>query len=200
MNALRFDRMIEKSLRSKLQKLCHRLPRRERRKMLADLWLVLEGDWGGQIYLTVPWKCVAHGAKIGELLRTMNGLAWGCNGHDGVSAYLLRPRSTADIERDAQIDGVSCQDVARSCGFDTWETFVEAQSLFVSGGMGGGQLLRDCLWLHDEFEGRDDAYPAEVQPLLDELRGATNEQIKAMNWRERAMKLLGLQLAHRSTT
>ncbi len=195
MNAQRFDRMIEKNLRSKLQKLCHRVPRRERRRKLGDVWLVLEGDWGGQIYLTVPWKCVAHHAKIGELLRAMNGLAWGCNGHDGVRAWLTHPRSVTKIEQDTQLDGVPREDVAHSFGFESWNAFVEANGLFVPGGMGGGRLVRDRLWLHDEFEGRDDAYPAEVQPLLAELRGATNEQIKAMNWRERAMKSLGLRVA-----
>lgn len=195
MNAQRFDRMIEHRIRSRLQKLCHRVPRRERRNVLADLWLVLQGDWGGQIYLTAPWKCVAHNAKIGELLRSMNGLAWGCNGQDGVDAWLTRPRSVANIERDAQLDGVPREVMAESLGFASWAEFVEVQGLFVPGGMGGGRLLRDRLWLHDEFEGNDSMYPAEVQPLLDELRGATNEQIKEMNWRERAMKSLGLRVA-----
>jgi hypothetical protein len=200
MNSQRFDRMIEKSLRSRLQKLCHRVPRRERRTVLADVWLVLQGDWGGQIYLTVPWKCVTYNAKIGELLRAMNKQAWGCNGQDGVDAWLTRPRSMAKIEQDIQLDGAPREDIAQSFGFANWEAFVETQGLFVPGGMGGGRLLRDRLWLHDEFEGNDDAYPTEVQPLLNELRGATNEQIKEMNWRERAMKSLGLQLATRSSS
>jgi hypothetical protein len=43
------------------------------------LYLVLEGDWGGQIFLTVPWHKVGPEAKIVTLLDKMNKAAWSCN-------------------------------------------------------------------------------------------------------------------------
>lgn len=126
----------------------------DQRNTLGDgpYWLVLEGDWGGQIYLTVPWHRVGPESRIRVLLKRMNALAWSSNEGDGASAYL----TTGDIG--------------------------------VSGGMGGGRL-GEKLWLHKEFLGEPTSW---MQTAADELRGATCEQVKAMDWVKVASELLDL--------
>lgn len=87
----------------------------------ANYWLVLEGDWGGQIYLTIPWRLVGPDAQIDLLLTELDERAWGCNDGGGASAYLCT----------ANEPGVSFADK-------------------VDGGMGGAPLTAD-LWLAGEF-------------------------------------------------
>ena len=84
-------------------------------------WLVFEGDWGGQIYLTVPSHLVGEEAHVSELLMKLDAFAWDCNEGDGCSTYEYDPASFGGTAEDG-----------------------------VSGGMGGGEL-RDGLWLHEEF-------------------------------------------------
>ena len=55
----------------------------------ASLWLVLEGDYGGQIYLTLPWRLVRKGAKIARLLCELDQFAWECNGGDGTDVHVV---------------------------------------------------------------------------------------------------------------
>jgi len=45
----------------------------------SDLWLVLEGDWGGQIYLTIPWDQIGPKARIKTLHRELDAIAWPSN-------------------------------------------------------------------------------------------------------------------------
>ena len=95
--------------------------RLRREKPRARLYLVLEGDWGGQIFLTIPCKQVGPKAKVATLLRKINWLAWHCNcdrRHDDGSTFYVYP--------------------ARS------------NEKGVGGGMGGGALTKS-LWLHKEF-------------------------------------------------
>ncbi len=87
----------------------------------ADPWLVLEGDWGGQIYVTVPWRLVVADARVDLLLSELDRIAWSCNDGAGCFSHLYDPRLCGDLP----VDGVS-------------------------GGMGGG-ALEDGLWLHGEF-------------------------------------------------
>lgn len=75
-----------------------------------DAWLVLEGDWGGQIYLTVPWRLLGEDPKVLPLLKGLDREAWSCNRGDGRQAYLYSLR-----ERGKGMRGVA-------------------------GGMGGGRL------------------------------------------------------------
>lgn len=56
-----------------------------------DVWLVLEGDWGGQIYLTVPWSSLGEDPKVLPLLKGLDREAWSCNRGDGRNAYLYSP-------------------------------------------------------------------------------------------------------------
>lgn len=78
-----------------------------------DAWLVLEGDWGGQIYLTVPWRLLGEDPKVLPLLKDLDREAWPSNRGEGRNAYLYSPR-----EREQQGRGVP-------------------------GGMGGGRLTDD---------------------------------------------------------
>lgn len=55
----------------------------------ARLWLVLEGDYGGQVYLTLPWRLVRKGARIARLLCELDQFAWRCNGGEGLDAYVV---------------------------------------------------------------------------------------------------------------
>ncbi|OGL95048.1 hypothetical protein A2348_04755 [Candidatus Uhrbacteria bacterium RIFOXYB12_FULL_58_10] len=191
---VRFDLSIDRFIRSQLFRLLYRVPKRDRCQALSDVWLILEGDYGGQIYLSVPWQCVARTARIGELLRGIDALCWGCNALAGASARLVRPRSAAKIVAELTLNGDAPAEVAAAFGFESLDEFVEANRMFVSGGMGGGQLLQNRLWLHDELRGRDIVVEG-VQPLLDELRGATNGEIRDMDWNGQAMRLLSLQTA-----
>ena len=52
------------------------------------VYLVLEGDWGGQIYLTVPFAKVGSNAKLEELLQILDKAAWPCNDEEGVGIAL----------------------------------------------------------------------------------------------------------------
>lgn len=75
-----------------------------------DVWLVLEGDWGGQVYLTVPWSLLGENPNVLPLLKGLDREAWSCNRGDGRRAYLYSPREHGSRTRR------------------------------VSGGMGGGRL------------------------------------------------------------
>lgn len=100
-------------------------------------WLVFEGDWGGQIYLSVPWLLVGPKACIHRLLTDMDRCAWGCNGGDGASADLHSP--------DRDIAGL------RLMGMEVDSDFEASIRTSVSGGMGGGKLL-DRLWTCQAFD------------------------------------------------
>ncbi len=59
---------------------------------LAHAHLVLEGDWGGQIYLTVPWTLVGEDPQIAELHQILDEIAWACNGGEGMHMYFVDSR------------------------------------------------------------------------------------------------------------
>src|SRR3954463_6113611 len=49
-----------------------------------DAALVMEGDYGGQIYVACPLRVVrANEASLERLLRELDALAWECNEGDG---------------------------------------------------------------------------------------------------------------------
>ena len=76
----------------------------------SELWLVLEGDWGGQVYLTIPWNQVGPKACIKTLHRELDAIAWSSN--DGGALWNLYDPAEHDAKQE---DGYS-------------------------GGMGGGKL------------------------------------------------------------
>lgn len=56
------------------------------------VWLVMEGDWGGQVYLSVPIKYIGPAvtdAQIVELARKLDKRAWDCNEGDGCDISLV---------------------------------------------------------------------------------------------------------------
>ncbi len=53
-----------------------------------EYW-VLEGDYGGQVYLTIP-KHYATQAKVAAALCIIDALEWDCNGSEGASYYRAR--------------------------------------------------------------------------------------------------------------
>jgi|GEM_PF-5499766 len=105
----------------------------EAEKIIAEfgeqtIWLVLAGDWGGQIYLTIPWKALGRKARIATLLAEIDYLAWRCNEGDGRYAYLYwKDAEHMEIERE---EGCPCG---------------------VSGGMGGGDLDEKEPWVHEDL-------------------------------------------------
>lgn len=52
---------------------------------------ILEGDWGGQIYVVVPVKMIrCSEATLRQLLFQLNSEAWPCNENNGASIYYER--------------------------------------------------------------------------------------------------------------
>ncbi len=52
-------------------------------------YLVMEGDWGGQIFMTVPMSLVGSNAKPHKLLKYFNRAAWRCDWkHEGISCAI----------------------------------------------------------------------------------------------------------------
>lgn len=113
----------------------------------TDWWLVFEGDWGGQIYLTVPWRLIGQNARLFELLRFLDQLAWECNDGEGRSLYLYSPKQ---LRQRFQEQGWNPREVPLK---------------IVSGGMGGGRLLSNRFWLHEEFS-QNTKILEQVQKLL----------------------------------
>jgi hypothetical protein len=71
----------------------------------ASLWLVLEGDFGGQIYLTLPMRLVRKSAKIARLLYELDQFAWQCNGGDGTDVHVV-DGNCSWLDVDALSDGL----------------------------------------------------------------------------------------------
>lgn len=73
--------------------------------------LVVEGDWGGQIYLSVPFGMLLAGCEQIDLLaKKIDRFCWPSNRDDGVSVYEV-------------------------------ETEAESESESIPGGMGGGRII-----------------------------------------------------------
>lgn len=147
----------DEQLHQQLAEIYQKLDERFRRQ---GVWLVLEGDYGGQIYLTIPWQMIGEKAEICTLLEKMDQLAWAGNEGEGASAYLYAPAEAKLTKEDG-----------------------------VGGGMGGGELHLD-LWMHNEFHGQPQFPDHPLQQDVDVLRGASCEEVKAMNWGSQARLLL----------
>jgi hypothetical protein len=62
---------------------------RRLRDLSRSAHLVLEGDWGGQIYMSVPTRMIGSKADVPALLKMFDGQEWACNEGSGAGAYLL---------------------------------------------------------------------------------------------------------------
>jgi hypothetical protein len=54
-------------------------------------WFVLEGDWGGQVYLTIP-IAMTTAERARQALRIIDALEWFCNDRQGASFYTQEGR------------------------------------------------------------------------------------------------------------
>jgi hypothetical protein len=63
----------------------------EEAKKASNGGVVLEGDWGGQIYLTCPLKYVKCDEQtLKKLLREIDNFEWDCNEGDGTHMTYIR--------------------------------------------------------------------------------------------------------------
>lgn len=140
-------------------------------------WYVFEGDWGGQIYASVPAALVPNltAGQAAAFLAACDEIAWSCNEGDGARWFMvadtgrLAPdfRGLSEEARNAaylnmfeyevadreSLAGTGMRpahiyswDVPLAFGLVGWK-LVGGES----GGMGGGSLLENDLWLHSEF-------------------------------------------------
>jgi hypothetical protein len=60
----------------------------ETAKSDPNAYVVMEGDWGGQIYLTCPVKYViCDEDMLRKILKKLDHMCWKCNGGDGAEIY-----------------------------------------------------------------------------------------------------------------
>ncbi len=135
-------------------------------------WYVFEGDWGGQVYASVPLEVISEVTddQLHAFLSACDDIAWACNEGEGVGTCVVEDRGAGpdwDDESDAGCDAIDtwyklqeAVSAERMCGpADMFKSSVSLLSGLtswsavggVTGGMGGGLLLADDLWLHDEF-------------------------------------------------
>ena len=58
----------------------------ETAKSDSNAYVVMEGDWGGQIYLTCPVRYViCDEDMLKKLLKKLDHMCWKCNGGDGAA-------------------------------------------------------------------------------------------------------------------
>ena len=135
-------------------------------------WLVFGGDWGGQVFATVPFELVADVSEpdIDAFLKACDEIAWPSNEGEGTYRGVVEDRGVCpdlDDESDEAAAALDAWDALqdrldeeRGCGVammftepltvcaepHTWKVVGD-----VGGGMGGGLLLENDLWLHNEF-------------------------------------------------
>lgn len=53
-----------------------------------NAYIIMEGDDGGQIYLTCPLKYIkCNEKKLKEILQYLDNICWGCNEGEGANFY-----------------------------------------------------------------------------------------------------------------
>jgi len=55
----------------------------EEQQPLPEPIIVAEGDWGGQIYFSIPAKLVKSKKALCNALKKIDKYCWGCNGCEG---------------------------------------------------------------------------------------------------------------------
>lgn len=62
----------------------------EEARSISDAWLFAGGDWGGQMYFTIPASLVECSEQtVSELVKILDEVSWGCNDGDG-SGFCFR--------------------------------------------------------------------------------------------------------------
>ena len=69
-------------------------PSLEEAKKDPDAFVVMKGDWGGQIYLTCPARLVkCYEAALKKMLTKIDEVEWVCNGGGGTALYFERVKT-----------------------------------------------------------------------------------------------------------
>jgi hypothetical protein len=125
-------------------------------------WIVFEGDWGGQIYASVPLSMLPADFTVREVddfLKSLDRVSWESNEGEGASwsivqdCGVIRGKVLEDVANEAMLPGnVLPAEMLRE-PLDDCEPRLEGWVLVggVTGGMGGGGLLNDDVWFHHEF-------------------------------------------------
>jgi|TARA_Y100000310_G_C20261811_1_gene613974 hypothetical protein len=70
----------------------------EEAKKYDDSYMVMEGDWGGQIYLSIPVKKIkCNYNTLKNLLNEIDKKEWECNEGDGSGIYFERKNAGEGI-------------------------------------------------------------------------------------------------------
>jgi len=57
-------------------------------RRVPNAYVIMEGDWGGQIYLTAPVRLLRCDApELESVLRELDAHAWSCNGGEGCGFF-----------------------------------------------------------------------------------------------------------------
>ena len=125
----------------------------------ARRWLVLEGDWGGQIYMTIPLSQLSDDFSLNnalELLRVIDGVECGSNEGEGADLYVFQDCGYIATEKMfAQVMNELGGNLVPASMFETPQTSDGCTFQivgFVSGGMGGGLLLSDRVWMYSSLQ------------------------------------------------
>ncbi len=174
-------------------------------------WYVFEGDYGGQIFLTIPVDMVPAWItrrRMRRLLRYLNGVAWGCCEHpeDGCSVTIFEDPGFCEPDDIYSMTAEQVDQYVAMCrtelkrlpvgvGMATIyersfvpETRLDGWEVVggVSGGMGGGGLLDGDLWLHYEFLFRGLDYVNGIRRLLGLKRLETLDVVMKETHRQHA--------------
>ena len=80
-------------------------------RQFSDAYVVMEGDWGGQIYLTAPVRLVRCTMKdLERLLARLDRIAWLCNEGEGCGVFFERHATFEGIPS-GMGGGVTTEDV-----------------------------------------------------------------------------------------
>ena len=137
--------------------------------------LVLEGDWGGQTYLTVPAKFVGEKANPGQLLKEMNNFAWDCNCSDKIVEETGGDGSMMFIEELMEFEGMKPLELWVDEEFHATRRFRQGEhwhSISV-----------------DELAPRDFSPETDMPPQVE----FTCEEVWGMKWGERVRQYLDLK-------
>lgn len=70
----------------------------EEAKKYNDSYMIMEGDWGGQIYLSISVKFIKCDYEIlKNLLKDLDKIAWECNKGEGSGIYFERKKAGEGI-------------------------------------------------------------------------------------------------------
>ena len=118
----------------------------------------MEGDWGGQIYLSIPFALLPDDITFEQIdfaLEAIDAESWDCNEGDGRSWNILQDCGFFDDTDEGMADW---QKTSMALPFHiTPASMFNKEQQKLGGAVGheaGGLLHDDKMWLHDEFVGK----------------------------------------------